>query len=190
MICVSLVDLNFKELQKVLNDKKFYYEFRLDLLKLTDNEISKLIKINSKIIVTSRTKKLSQMVKYIELGAYLIDIDRNDIDVKTDSYFKKLIISYHNFKSTPKNLEAIILKLNNFKAKFYKIATYAKTYKDNVRLLDLEAKHSNLIVQAMGAKGLITRVMAQFTYAYYKKPSAEGQIFYKDLEKLRNLFLK
>lgn len=190
MICLSLADLKYQELKKILKQKKYFYELRLDLLKLNDNEVSKLLKINQNVILTDRTKKLSKMLKYFELGARLIDVDYNNIDVVEAKYFKYLIVSYHNFRSTPKNLEAVFLKIIKNKAKLYKIVCFAKTYKDNIRLLDLEAKHKKLIVQAMGHKGLITRALAEFTYAYYKTPTAEGQIFYKDLEKLRNMFLK
>lgn len=189
MICISLANLKYYEIKKLLIKPKYFYELRLDLLNLTDNEIIKLIKLNKNIIITNRNLKLSSMLSYIKSGAHLIDIDYKKIDISTTKIKNNLIISYHNYEKTPKNLNLVLKKLQKHKSKYYKISTKANDWEDNFRLLRIAKNNDNLIVQGMGTLGLYSRVMSNFSYAYYKTPTALGQIYYEDLEYLKKIFI-
>ena len=73
----------------------------------------------------------------------------------------KLILSYHNFEKTPDNLEEILqtmLKVSS--AKFYKIATMARSSLDALRMLRFVKEHSDVIGLCMGTLGQLTRILA------------------------------
>src|SRR5437867_2971276 len=73
----------------------------------------------------------------------------------------QLIASYHNFEETPADLEAIYQRLRRVRPDLVKIATLARSFSDNFRLLGLveKAKRENLssIVVAMGELGVYSR---------------------------------
>jgi len=187
MICISLAKLTYNEILKIVKNKKYIYELRLDLLTLKDDEIKKILKINNNIIITDRTKYLSSLTKYIKHKVKYIDIDYKKIDIDTNKLKNKLIISYHNYKTTPKNLKLILKNLKKHKAKQYKISTYTKSISDNLRLLEICSKNNNLIAQGMGKYSILFRLFSPITYAYYKTRTAEGQINYKKIEKIKLL---
>ena len=72
-----------------------------------------------------------------------------------------LVISYHNFESTPA-LDAVVRRLVQFPADAYKIVTTARKQSDNYRVLSLSASHARtpLILLAMGETGFPTRVLS------------------------------
>lgn len=73
----------------------------------------------------------------------------------------KVILSYHNIKETPKDLSALLKKLKEKPAHFYKIATTAKSTLDALRVLTFQkqAAASNLITIAMDEPGVVTRIL-------------------------------
>ncbi len=77
-----------------------------------------------------------------------------------------LIVSYHNFDETP-DLEMILsqMKLRHPKARYYKIATFANSTLDALKMLKFQRKHAKVIGICMGEKGVVTRIMSPFTYA-------------------------
>jgi len=188
MICISLADLTYTKISKILKHNKYLFELRLDLLNLNEKQISKLININKNIIITDKRKSLKLLVKYIKYGASFVDIDLNKIDISTNKYKNNLIISYHNYKTTPKHLNLVLKKLMKNKAVFYKISTKTNSIADNLSLLDAAAINNNLIVQGMGKKATLFRTFSPIVYSYYKIPTAEGQLNYKNLEKIIKLF--
>lgn len=106
----------------------------------------------------------------------------------------KLILSYHNFEETPKDLEGIYQKMLNPSAFFYKMAVTANSSLDALRFLAW-AKHSHdrLIAVSMGEHGQISRILGPvignpITYAALNEDqkSAPGQLTAKTLiEKYR-----
>lgn len=118
-----------------------------------------------------------------------------------------LIVSYHNYKSTPavKELQSILdncvitgerFCLKTFGSKwkrklFVKIATTAKKMEDAQRVMDLYKfpvliEKERLIAIAMGEAGAFTRVSAlnlgaPFTYCKAKEESASGQYTYNQM---------
>src|SRR5581483_10485841 len=85
----------------------------------------------------------------------------------------KRIISYHNFKAMPDDLEEIARRMREREADVVKLACVAKSVTDASRMLEFVA-HANkdgpTIGIAMGSMGVFTRVLgakfgAPFTYA-------------------------
>ncbi|MFS8563094.1 MAG: type I 3-dehydroquinate dehydratase [Rhabdochlamydiaceae bacterium] len=73
----------------------------------------------------------------------------------------KLILSYHNFEKTPDNLQKILEGMQRaFPAKFYKIATMARSSLDALRMLDFVRKNPGVIGLCMGDLGKPTRILA------------------------------
>jgi len=71
------------------------------------------------------------------------------------------IISYHNFDQTPE-LEGVLtqMKERHPKACYYKVATFAKSTLDSLRMLHFQRRHPEVIGVCMGEKGAITRILA------------------------------
>ncbi|MEI8124746.1 MAG: shikimate dehydrogenase [Parachlamydiaceae bacterium] len=91
----------------------------------------------------------------------------------------KLILSYHNFKDTPKNLDEIYREMRKTPASFYKIAVYAKHISDALRLLIWAQQFDEqLIPISMGPHGQISRILGKITYASLddSQMTAPGQL--------------
>jgi 3-dehydroquinate dehydratase/shikimate dehydrogenase len=98
----------------------------------------------------------------------------------------KLIGSYHNFVDTPQNLEQILSRLQNKKFDIFKIATYANSTLDALRMLtfvQIKSSKTNLVGICMGELGMPTRILGKiignaitYTVLDDKYKSAPGQI--------------
>lgn len=89
-----------------------------------------------------------------------------------------LVISYHNFESTPA-LEAVVRRLAQIPADAYKIVTTARKQSDNYRVLSIAANHPRtpMILLAMGEVGFPTRVLSPLhagMYTYAAPNTQEG----------------
>jgi 3-dehydroquinate dehydratase/shikimate dehydrogenase len=107
----------------------------------------------------------------------------------------KIIVSYHNFRSTPTDLASLAQKLDSTGADLIKIAAQANSLSDAARLIDaqrmLRRQRRCSVVLGMGTCGVPTRVLgpscgAQFTYATLEpgKESAPGQLTVQELKSL------
>jgi 3-dehydroquinate dehydratase / shikimate dehydrogenase len=98
----------------------------------------------------------------------------------------KLIVSYHNMKSTPQDLDALLLLMREAApgGDIFKVATYAVSSCDALRMISFAQKAPGpFIGVCMGEKGAVTRVSAPMmrcwgTYAALGKgkATAEGQM--------------
>ncbi|MEK6287568.1 MAG: shikimate dehydrogenase [Acidobacteriota bacterium] len=100
--------------------------------------------------------------------------------------FSRLIVSYHNFDRTPADLDAIYNRVTALPAAVHKIVTQANTVSDSLAIFKLldraRTEGRDLIALAMGAPGVITRVLGPargsfLTYCSLRhgKESAPGQ---------------
>ncbi|MDE2027128.1 MAG: type I 3-dehydroquinate dehydratase [Candidatus Omnitrophica bacterium] len=96
---------------------------------------------------------------------------------------KKVIVSSHFLKATPKNLEAVFKKSQKAGGDFVKIAAKANAFDDVMAMLEFTRRHlkANLITMSLGPKGTVSRLLfpaagSRYTYTFLTKPSAEGQI--------------
>jgi len=104
-----------------------------------------------------------------------------------------LIHSYHSFTHTPEDLNSVLQELQKRPASFYKIATYANSTLDSLRMLCFvkKAREEGIPVagMCMGPKGKITRILAPavkslLTYVPLEDSlqTAPGQISLQELE--------
>jgi len=102
-----------------------------------------------------------------------IDVDWKDPSVKG----APLIVSWHNYKETPENLEEVLSWMQERPADFYKIATMAHSTLDALRMLELVKNHPGVIGLCMGSLGAITRILA---------PLVGTQLMYACIEEASN----
>lgn len=155
------------------------YEIRVDgMEELSD--FQRLERYSKKLIVTVRSyqegglreigerERLHIFEEFLEIEPRYMDVEfhapirdellklakRKDVDV---------ILSYHNFQGTPSSEELIKLAEKMQGGAVRKIVPFARSYKDNLRLLRLY-EHSNrdIIAFCMGKMGKISRVLSSF----------------------------
>lgn len=181
-----------------------FAELRFDLSALTIDDIPKII-LPEKLIFTCRKGNLSTESR---LEAYSLAIDREvdyiDIDFEDDMdllealHFKiinsntQLILSQHNYKTTPK-FEALKKSTQiafDLGADVAKIVTTAKSVSDLKHLYLLYSHFDNLIAFAMGKAGMESRAKilhlgAPFTYASFSDvKTASGQLNFQETVEL------
>ena len=103
---------------------------------------------------------------------------------------KKVMVSYHNFKSTPsiKTLGGIVKRAEKAGADIVKIAAFARSVKDVAALAGLLAGSDDLVVIAMGDCGRASRVFfpmmgSLVTYGSVTGSTAPGQFTLKEIKK-------
>jgi 3-dehydroquinate dehydratase / shikimate dehydrogenase len=125
-------------------------------------------------------------------GTDYIDLEE-DVAGEIPRYGKtKRIVSYHNFRETPHDLEAIHQRLSGLDPDIVKIATMTHRPSDNWRMLQLirDAKVPTIGI-CMGEIGTPTRILAgrfgaPFTYATFQheRKLAPGQLSFKAMRDL------
>ena len=212
MICVSVAYASYDEILR-LADEHDLIELRLDLLKLSHEDFQNILDKHSNIIVTykhsSNIEDIADITEFnknrekffeiaIKYRVEYVDIDIEDILLDkivalTNKNITKLIISYHDYKRTPKVDELLsIVKLCKSKnSHFVKISTFVKEEQDNITLLELLDMNNNIIVSGMGEESRIIRILSSFlgspfTYASIdeKRKTAEGQYTVSELSEL------
>lgn len=145
--------------------------------------------------IGSEEQRLATLENLLELQPEYVDIESHvprSLIAKISSAFPstQLILSYHNFEETPKDLEAIYQQMRTIPASFYKIAVTAKNSLDALNFIcwTQHNRHPQLIALSMGAHGQISRILAPFmgspfTYAALDDThlSAPGQLSAKTL---------
>ncbi|MFQ5328362.1 MAG: type I 3-dehydroquinate dehydratase [Thermodesulfobacteriota bacterium] len=103
---------------------------------------------------------------------------------------KRVIISHHNFRSTPaqSRLEQVVTNGRSVGGDIVKIATMVKNDRDVRKLASLTMEHKNLITIAMGEKGAASRIFfpqlgSLLTYAPIGETTAPGQLPLKVVRK-------
>lgn len=137
--------------------------------------------------------------KYVDIEVQLDDVFRLEIIEKAKMKDCKVIVSFHDFHSTPEKekLEEIAALCFSKGADIAKIACRVNSERDNLRLLGLLNNYDyqgRTVVIGMGNKGRITRVAAPllgspFTFASISKgkETAEGQIEKETLDRIMRL---
>jgi 3-dehydroquinate dehydratase/shikimate dehydrogenase len=118
-------------------------------------------------------------MKAMEAGADYVDLEDGIAAVLPRTGTSKRIVSWHNFVETPENLDAVYDRLAAQDADVVKIACFAQTPLDSLRMLDLVKRKRNakipLVGFCMGEFGVPSRILCQafgspFTYC---QPTAE-----------------
>ena len=216
--CVSIAESSPNKIKiklKTALKKSDYVEVRLDFLK--KEQVPKVLEIIkkdlNKIVCTLRPKteggrfegnekeRISIIKLISEYNPYLLDIEYNTLKKNKElvKYLKstktKLLVSWHDFKKTPKNteLQNKIKQMSKFSCNV-KIVSTAKSTDDSTRMLGLYSKKgkNNLISFAMGDAGKISRILclylgSPYTYVSLGKAVAPGQFSIDEVNKIINL---
>lgn len=216
--CVSIAENSSYKIKQNLKDalkKSDYAEIRFDFLK-TDEIPKTLETIKNdlkRVVCTLRPKseggkfegsekeRISILKLIAEYNPFLLDVEFNTIKENKElaKYLKstktKLLISWHNFKKTPKfsELKNIMSQMTKFSHNV-KIVTTAKSVDDSTRTLQLYSKNekNNLIAFAMGDNGRVSRILclylgSPYTYVSLGKPVAPGQLSIDEVKKIISL---
>jgi 3-dehydroquinate dehydratase/shikimate dehydrogenase len=186
-----------------------YIEIRLDLLP-REAWPSLLGRKKKPSIVTLRPKRQGGCFKgeerlRVQLLEQALDHHPDFIDVEWDTpphllgpLLKKkegktgVIVSYHNFKETPHDLDSFAKRLASWGGDIHKIVTMANDFDDNVRILKLiEKQTEKTIAFCMGPFGIPSRILCLRAGGYLTfgaldegKTSAPGQIPARDLKEI------
>ncbi len=154
-------------------------EFRLDLIKRP--ELPRLLAESPlPAIVTARPvreggrycgseeSRLALLEEAATLGAFAVDVEWDVADRVGDLSPARRIVSRHIFDSTPPDLEEICADLLARGADVVKLATFASTLEEALRVCNLLAQATHPIIAiAMGEVGLISRLIAPaFPHAF------------------------
>ncbi|MFO7898271.1 MAG: shikimate dehydrogenase [Planctomycetota bacterium] len=207
MICVPLAEPTLAAARRAMLEaaqRADLVELRLDQLDdLPDAEgLADLLKDRPcPVIVTNRPEaegggndwpdevRIKTLQAAIELGADYVDVELDLADRIEERHRTKLIVSYHNFTSTPLDLPNIYSRIVRLGADVVKIATTANSIIDNLRLFDV-LRHADVpcIGLCMGEAGLISRVLCRkfggmLTFAPMDraKATAPGQVSLDEL---------
>ena len=214
MICVPIIEPRIDLAVKLANSvDSDLVELRLDYLKSFEN-LEKLGEINKPKIVTcmpqwesghfkgSETERINVLLRAMDFCDWV------SIELKTpEELMKKIlqkskrnevkvIISYHNFESTPSRDEIleILKKEADFGADIAKVAFMPQDYEDVLNLLHVLVKNDleiPIIALSMGELGKISRVISlilgsylTFASAELGKESAPGQLTIGEVKKV------
>ena len=186
-ICVSLGEMPFGACLQLAATWPLV-EVRLDLMKLDPKKIEILAMQCRQWIATCRPnnhteqERTTLLAAAIRSGANYVDIEyesesayRQTLIDLAKQYQCKVIISYHNFESTPDidTLNQIIRHSEVMGADCVKLAVTANSTADCTRVMSLYGQHTHLIAFAMGEAGKITRVAAPFLGADFTFASVD-----------------
>lgn len=221
-ICVSITEANVKEAIEAVKKAKELgadlVELRLDYLgKLNDGIIGDLIDtVEIPKIATLRkadeggfykgeeSSRINYLLTALSFGAQYIDLEmstdvgwRYEVSKACKGDSSKLIVSYHNFNTTPSRDELIDICRNEYAAgaDIAKIATMPQGFEDITRILSVvehfKGQNKDVIGIAMGKFGKISRVLTGqlgsfLTYASLEKgkESAEGQLTIAEMKQV------
>lgn len=207
MICVSIAcgshSRMVQEYQRLVEDGIQLVELRLDFLR-REPDLPRLLKDKkTAVIVTCRKpedgglwrdsedKRLRVLRQAILEGVEYIDLEEDTARTVPRHGKTKRVISYHNLKETPDDLQAIWDRLARCDPDVIKIAVMPKCVADVFRVFDLlKANGSKIptIAVSMGEIGFMTRVLAPkygspWTYSTFssKRIIAPGLPTYRTL---------
>lgn len=123
-----------------------------------------------------------------------------DVEIETAARFRagalrrllsraRLLISYHNFRTTPSALGAIARRLEACGGDAIKVATHCHSLADSLRLLRLARGRRDVVAVPMGEMGLPARVLAlregsALAYASVGEATAPGQLSLEEMKRL------
>jgi 3-dehydroquinate dehydratase I len=194
MICISIGNTDFNTaLEKARSEELI--ELRLDLLKLTDEQVSTICSQSSQTIIAyhpgkvSDSERLKKLKSAILAGAEFVDAEWDadeeflgEIVPFARGHDCRVIISYLDENITPvkRELEHIVKECSMSGADIVKIVCRVNSVADNARLLSLYSLGKNIIALGLGNLGKITRIAApfagaEFTYASSGRNSAASE---------------
>lgn len=214
MICASIIEPSVDEMVEIANSTDAdIVEVRLDYLKGFE-EIEKLEKVKKPLIATcmpqweggrfkgSEDERISILQRAIKFSDY-VSVELRTNEVLRDKIINeareggvKVIVSYHDFKKTPKR-EGILEIIEEEKAaggSIAKIAFMPKDYGDVLRTMGVllgDDPGIPVIAISMGELGKVSRILGPLFGSYLTfaspgrgKESAPGQLTVEELRRI------
>jgi 3-dehydroquinate dehydratase / shikimate dehydrogenase len=102
----------------------------------------------------------------------------------------RVMISFHDFRATPRNLNAVVRRLDRCGGDAIKIAAQSRTLSDSAKILALARGRRDVVAVPMGEAGLPARVLAlragsALAYAAANQATAPGQL---SADEMRGLY--
>ena len=147
----------------------------------------------------SESRRREELLKAIELGASIIDVELVTGNLKeivqAIKKRSKCLLSFHDLEGTPPldRMREIVQKELEADADICKVVTTARRFEDNLAVLQLisDFPKTRVVSFAMGPLGFASRILCplvggDFIYASIEagKGSASGQITVRDLRKI------
>jgi len=220
-VCIAIGETQPGQIEEVFlrtRSQADYLELRLDFLERPDvclstfrnwqrlTEIPLIVtlrrKANGGAFAGTEAEQMAVLERAIEAGVPFVDIEIETIENFLHGQLSSLrknrtqfIASYHNFQETPEDLEGICQRLRKVQPDVLKIATFARSFADNFRLLDLVEKRKQgdipIIAVAIGELGVYSRLVAPsrgalLTYGSTSsgQETAPGQLSARDLKEV------
>ncbi|MGH9703106.1 MAG: shikimate dehydrogenase [Candidatus Acidiferrales bacterium] len=141
------------------------------------------------------TGQLAILRLAIECGCSCADLEIESAKVLRAGGLRRLlgpgnhIVSYHNFRGTPRRLESVVTPLRHAGGVVVKIATQCETITESLRVLNLALGKNDVIAVPMGEAGLPARVLAlrsgsALAYAPVQNSTAPGQVSLQEMKQL------
>lgn len=214
--CLPILQPNWPSVvERVQNNRSVYdcFEIWLDYLdRVTPEEVQGLLQeYGERLILLFRRKQLEpirlplstrkEIISMVANSEAYLDLDVSTQDEELDFVRSgcrpKLILSYHNYDSTPENevLAAIVAGMKALHPDVYKIAAVCNSREEAIRLLTLllrmNREQMRHIVLGMGEQGVITRIFGslwgnEIIYAPLAREerSAPGQLTRGELQEI------
>jgi len=153
----------------------------------------------------SEERRIEELLKAIELGADIIDIELRTRNLDKILHLvkkrTKCLLSFHDLQKTPslEEMKEVVRRQLKAGADICKMVTTAQSFEDNLTVLQLimDSPKTKIVSFAMGPLGFASRVLCplvggDFTYASTEKgkESAPGQITVRELRKLYEMMAR
>lgn len=192
---------SIKSAQKSVDLLEIWFD---EIRDFSDSALRKIFSLKKLPLIYKWQGNKQNLQKVLAYQPEYIDLDLKTApsiirEVAKTSPGTKIILSFHDFKSTPPNsqLNSIAKKMISKGADIVKIATYASTINDSLRMLEFLshlAPKQKTICLCMGKMGEITRTTGHLfgNYLMYapissKDRTASGQVLAGDLKKIQQL---
>jgi len=207
-VCIPIVETTAKKAREAVKEAgriADLIELRMDYLR--EPGLAILLKGRRKpFIVTNRRKeeggrywvherrRVGILEEAIDLGAEFVDVEIGTERSLLQSLIAnkkgtQVILSFHDFQGTPsqRELRKLYERMARWKPDLVKIATFAKSWEDNLRILSLipyaRKKNQKILAFCMGEKGKMSRIFAPLMGAAWtwvslnkNRASAPGQL--------------
>ena len=141
----------------------------------------------------SEEEREALIIRLLDLGPHFFDLEYDMrpefiLEVLTKYPQTQFVLSYHNFKHTPRDLDAVYHLMTKYSGVSYKIAAMALSANDALRMLLFGKRHPQVSSIAMGEPGRFARVLGpvmgniiDFASLDQEEQSAPGQLAISEL---------